>query len=796
MTNPHISHFSAANAESTVSTARNGRPALRGVTGLMIHAASLILGTVLAFGDPPLVAFPAGSIGLNVPMDDDMAVDGFGVAVFVGNGYTTDGLAARTLADTNTARFARYRPTVEGQGAFTAMPVNQDWVARVVYKHTGAYDNQQVPFYLKHEEDEKRIVSLWNEGGDSWSVRIGNASGGWDIVASQLAMDVYWNTFLFHYKSATQSIDIYLNNRLLASDQTTGHGRYDVNWVQIEYTGGGTDWIGELRIGSAAPATRSATFGHEWVRAKPFTLQGLVLRDNSLVEPWYREANFSHVLAWENNVGLVDKAWERQFLPWHWHTGKQPLSASLMTQIDDWMVNRPGGEAMLVWDEPPRPDFFDVREVSDWIRENYPHLLVYGNISTILRPTSNYGQEYGTTFVPGVGYEDPPVPYDYDTFVDDYMYIVAPDVLQFDVYPFSDDPSESADDHLRHRSYYRGAEIIRKAGLRANVPYYMVVQSFDGGGTYMPSESDFRMQTFSALAYGFKGITYFTFDHFGAFVDGGEGGMLRALSSCECIYTTNAIYSHAQALNLEIAALGESLKHLESTRVRYILGKHIDGGSGQEVPNELPLGVTPSNAQTDSLYIQSIQATNIGTLATITEGDLLIGYFTPATDDMPGLQCDGEEYFMVVNLLREQNISAADASQRVRIAFDFGGSGITRLLKSNRTTGQWDPVELTHDGGSSYHLELVMTGGTGELLKYDNGSVPLIEAAQAVAGGSAVSFLSCSGIVYHVEETLDPAAVPVVWTETGTVSDFSGPATVTNPPGPAASAIYRLRGSQ
>ena len=151
---------------------------------------------------------------------------------------------------------------------------------------------------------------------------------------------------------------------------------------------------------------------------------------------------------------------------------------------------------------------------------------------------------------------------------------------------------------------------------------------------------------------------------------------------------------------------------------------------------------------------------------------------------------------MVVNLLREQNISAADASQRVRIAFDFGGSGITRLLKSNRTTGQWDPVELTHDGGSSYHLELVMTGGTGELLKYDNGSVPLIEAAQAVAGGSAVSFLSCSGIVYHVEETLDPAAVPVVWTETGTVSDFSGPATVTNPPGPAASAIYRLRGSQ
>jgi hypothetical protein len=765
------------------------------ITKIAVTAVFLLpLCAQTAGGDPPDVSFPAGSIGINVPLDTGINIDSFGFNAFLGNGFTTDGIAARTPGTGGTGRYARYRSTVQSQFTVTPMPVNQDWVAKVVYKHTGAYDNQQVPFFIKNESADKRIVSLWNDGGDNWSVRIGNASDWWDVAVGGLSLDVYWNTFLFHYKSATQSIDVYLNNRLLAADQTTGHGRYDLDYIQIEYVGAGTDWFGEIRIGSAAPATRSATFGHEWVRSKPFTLQALALRDNSLLDTRYRDAHFSHVLAWENNVGLVDKAWEIQFLPWHWHTGKQALNPTMTNQIDDWMVNRPGGEGMLVWDEPKRPDFYDVKEVTDWIRENYPNLLVYGNQSTILRPGSNYGQEYGTTSTPGPGYADPPVPYDYDIFVDDYMYVVAPDILQFDVYPFSDDPTESADQFLRDRSYYRGAEIIRAAGLRANVPYYMVMQSYDGGGVYMPSESDFRMQLFSALAYGFKGITYFTFDHFGAYGNTG-GGMLLATHPCECIYTTNPVYDYAQALNPEITVLGETLKYLESKRVRYILGKHIDSGSGQEVPNDLPLGVTPSDVQSESKHMTAIGATNIGTIPDVTEGDLLIGYFEPAVEELAGLECEDDEYFMVVNLLREQNVSAADASQQIRIDFDFGGSGITRLLRSNRTTGQWDPVELTHDGGSLYHLDLVLPGGTGELFKYDNGNIPRIADTQSAPGGATVNFLSCSGIVYHVEETLDPNADPVVWTESGTVSNYEGMASVTNPAG-TASAVYRLRGSQ
>jgi hypothetical protein len=452
---------------------------------------------------------------------------------------------------------------------------------------------------------------------------------------------------------------------------------------------------------------------------------------------------------------------------------------------------------MLVWDEPNRPDFFDVREVSDWIRENYPELLTYGNMSTINRPSSNYGQAYGTAPIPGGGYEDPPVPYDYDIFVDDYMYVVQPDVLQFDVYPWSDDPSETPDQHLRDRSYYRGAEIIRRAGLKANVPYFMFVQSFDGGGTYMPSESDLRMQLFSALAYGFKGISYFIYDHFGAYGDGtSQGGLLRATHPCECVYTRNPLYYSAQAANLELLAVGETLKYLESTQVRYIVGKHLDGGTGPEVPNQLPLGVTAWNAGTDDPYITNIQATNAGTIPGVTEGDLLVGHFKPASDVLPGLQCDDDTYFMIVNLLREKNVSAADASQLVHVEFDFGSSGITRLWNVSRVTGALEDVPLVHDGGAQYHLDLILSGGTGELFKYEKGGVPELTGAQPGSSGPELSFLACQGVTYHVDQTDDPLADPVTWTQANSVSDAAGPTTLTNPPSPETSLIYRLRGSQ
>ncbi|MEX2172539.1 MAG: hypothetical protein WD851_24670 [Pirellulales bacterium] len=663
-----------------------------------------------AGAQPPIATPAVGGVGLNVPLNTNLNVSGWGVNQFLGNGFLMDGIAARTNSSPGLARFARYQTGVQGQSTPTAMPANQDWAIEIGYKHTGAYSSINSPFFVKNFGEDDRFVALLNNGGDNWSLGVGNATGGYDMAASQIALGTGWNRFNFHYKAATQSIDAYLNNKLIAADVSLGHGQYNPDHVQIEFTGAGTDWFGDIKIGNAVPRTRSVNFGNEWVRSNPFTLQGTVARANSLNDTLYRDALFTNVLAFEGDVGLVDKAWEIQGLPWHWHTGEQLLGNPLKFKIQTWMVQRPGGEGFVVWDEPTRTEFQGVREVTDWIKHNYPETLVYGNLNTIGRVGANYAQEYGSDPNP------PPVPYDYATFVDDYMYVVQPDVLQSDIYPISDDPGELTPVYL-HDRYYRFMETIRSAGQKADVPYFVFVQTFDGGGTRLPSESELRFQTFAALAYGFKGISYFVFDHFGAFSSGNQGGMLRALDDSETMYSVNPIYYDVQELNPELARLGETLKMMDSTKVRYVLGTHLLGG--QEVLNDAPLGVTLWNPASDEPFITSMEATYAGSIPGVERGDLLMGHFETALEELDGAQFENELYFMVVNLLIDQTL---DATQTIHMEFDFGASGINSLQRLNRLTGSVEVVPLIHDGGSLYHLDFSLAGGTGDLFKYNTGT--------------------------------------------------------------------------
>lgn len=688
-----------------------------------------------AFSTPPSVELSTGGVGLYVPIDNDLMVDTWGVDQFLGNGFLYDGNAARTIVGGSFARFGRYRTAIENQSTVTARSPGQDWAVEIGYKHTGTHSSINNPFVLKNFSNDDRILALFNDGGDSWSLGVGNDSGGYDTAVSDLSLGDGWSRFNFHYKASGQTIDAYLNRKLIAQDLTVGHGQYNLDHVQIEHTGNGQDWFSEIKIGNAVPETRSATFGNEWVRSKPFTVQGLVVRDSALLEPYYREANFSHVLAWENNVGLVDKAWERQQLPWHWHTGKTPLTPMLKATIHQWMAQRPGGEGFLVWDEPQRDDLFATAEVTDWIKDHYPEMLVYGNINTIQRPGTSYANLYGSTP------SSPPVPYDFSTFMDDYLHIVEPDVIQFSLYPITDDPTESVDDYLWGR-YFTGMEQMRRAAQKADIPYFLFLQSIDGGGWRMPSDSELRFQAFAPLAYGFKGIGYFMFDHFGAFADGNEGGLLRATNQQESTYTTNPIYFDAQALNPELSRLGEALKMMDSTQVRFILGTRTDNGNS--VPNQVPLGVDLWNPAIDEPFITNLDVTYHGSIPDVVEGNVLMGHFETADESLDGPLFQDELYFMLVNLLMDPHL---DATQEVRIDFDFGETGINSLQRLNRLTGQVDVIPLVHDVGSLYHLDWTLSGGTGDLFKYNTG-------APFITGGGIAGDYNRDGVVDAADYTV------------------------------------------
>jgi hypothetical protein len=76
---------------------------------------------------------------------------------------------------------------------------------------------------------------------------------------------------------------------------------------------------------------------------------------------------------------------------------------------------------------------------------------------------------------------------------------------------------------------------------------------------------------------------------------------------------------------------------------------------------------------------------------------------------------------MIVNLLRAHDGSGQEMQQHIRVHFDFRDSGLHSLQRLSRVSGQVEAMSLTHDGGSHYHLDLILDGGTGDLFKYADG---------------------------------------------------------------------------
>jgi hypothetical protein len=99
---------------------------------------------------------------------------------------------------------------------------------------------------------------------------------------------------------------------------------------------------------------------------------------------------------------------------------------------------------------------------------------------------------------------------------------------------------------------------------------------------------------------------------------------------------------------------------------------------------------------------------------------------------------------MLVNLLMDPHL---DATQEVRIDFDFGGTGINSLQRLNRLTGQVDVIPLVHNVGSLYHLDWTLSGGTGDLFKYNTG-------APFITGGGIGGDYNGDGVVDAADYTV------------------------------------------
>jgi hypothetical protein len=92
----------------------------------------------------------------------------------------------------------------------------------------------------------------------------------------------------------------------------------------------------------------------------------------------------------------------------------------------------------------------------------------------------------------------------YAEYLESYVQTVRPTFLSYDHYAMM------ADGTVRN-GYFRNLETMRAAGLRHNLPFWNIVLGNAHYDYAPPTDAGLRFQLYTTLAYGAKGISYFTY---------------------------------------------------------------------------------------------------------------------------------------------------------------------------------------------------------------------------------------------------------------------------------------------
>jgi hypothetical protein len=95
---------------------------------------------------------------------------------------------------------------------------------------------------------------------------------------------------------------------------------------------------------------------------------------------------------------------------------------------------------------------------------------------------------------------------DYQYFIDSYISIVQNKFISYDNYPVIDGGSIRI-------SYFPNLEIVSTAAKNANIPFWNTVLSTQHAYYAVLTPEIFRFQLYTTLAYGARGISWFTYFH-------------------------------------------------------------------------------------------------------------------------------------------------------------------------------------------------------------------------------------------------------------------------------------------
>lgn len=266
--------------------------------------------------------------------------------------------------------------------------------------------------------------------------------------------------------------------------------------------------------------------------------------------------------------------------------------------------NHPALEAYYLTDEPGAGAFPGLGKLVAYLRERDPSHLAYIN----LYPTYANEQQLGVSADAGerakVGQPtdsgaiatDSGTVVRYRKHLNQFIETVQPDLISYDHYHFLKETDGREKDG---KEYFLNLGMIRSAALGANRPFLNIIQADTIIKTWrLPNANELRWLVLTTMAYGGRGISYFTYwgpkEYNGLYQDGKPAPLIKDVA----------------ALNKEIAKFGPALLELNSIGVYHTAplpygGEAIPTNSPVQIldDGEFVLGLFGQVAQTNAFMI-------------------------------------------------------------------------------------------------------------------------------------------------------------------------------------------------
>jgi hypothetical protein len=216
--------------------------------------------------------------------------------------------------------------------------------------------------------------------------------------------------------------------------------------------------------------------------------------------------------------------------------------ASLVAEVGQ----HPAVYGYYLIDEPNRSLFPGLGKVAALVRELAPGKWPYINLFPNYANTAQLGTAT------------------YAEYVDQFVSVCQPTALSYDHYALMDDGS------LRH-GYWQNLEAMRAAAKNSRLPFWNIVLTVAHFNYREPTAADVRFQVYTTLAYGGRGIAYFTY-----FAP--QVGNYRS-APIDQFGNPTATWYYLQNVNLQVGKLASTLLQLSSDDV-YHFGTPPEGLHG------------------------------------------------------------------------------------------------------------------------------------------------------------------------------------------------------------------------